>query len=76
MGKDLPFEWYNTPNIHLFTFRDFILLCRDTGISIKETVYMRGGWLSRLLVLIGLHNLGANLVIAKIEQQTSNDSKN
>lgn len=30
----LPYEWYNTPNIHFCTFRDFDFLCKDVGASI------------------------------------------
>ncbi|UZJ46247.1 methionine biosynthesis protein MetW [Marinimicrobium sp. C6131] len=30
----LPFEWYDTPNIHFCTFRDFEVLCRDKGITV------------------------------------------
>jgi len=32
----LPYEWYDTPNLHLWTFRDFEILCRDRGITIKQ----------------------------------------
>lgn len=30
----LPFEWYNTPNIHFCTFRDFELLSQDMQATI------------------------------------------
>ena len=30
----LPFEWYNTPNIHFCTVQDFEALCRERGIRI------------------------------------------
>ena len=30
----LPYMWYNTPNIHLCTFKDFEALCRDHHIRI------------------------------------------
>ena len=29
ISKSLPHQWYDTPNIHLCTFRDFEVLCRD-----------------------------------------------
>ncbi len=32
---DLP--WYNTPNIHLCTIRDFVNLCEDLGITIEQS---------------------------------------
>ena len=34
MSKSLPHTWYNTPNIHLCTFKDFEILCRQKNIKI------------------------------------------
>lgn len=34
----LPYPWYDTPNIHLCTIRDFALLCRDEGIRVERSV--------------------------------------
>lgn len=36
MSKSLPHTWYNTPNIHLCTFRDFEVLCEEKGIRILD----------------------------------------
>ena len=36
INKTLPYTWYNTPNIHLCTFRDFEALCRDKNIRITR----------------------------------------
>lgn len=30
----LPYEWYNTPNIHFCTFRDFEFLCQALNIKV------------------------------------------
>lgn len=30
----LPYEWYNTPNIHFCTFKDFDAMCDDMGAEI------------------------------------------
>jgi methionine biosynthesis protein MetW len=30
----LPYEWYNTPNIHFCTFKDFEVLCRENNIKV------------------------------------------
>ncbi len=39
MSDVMPFRWYNTPNIHFFTFKDFEILCKEQGIRIiKRTV--------------------------------------
>jgi methionine biosynthesis protein MetW len=32
----LPQAWYETPNIHLCTIRDFVMLCRELGITIER----------------------------------------
>ncbi|GLS27060.1 methionine biosynthesis protein MetW [Marinibactrum halimedae] len=32
----LPYEWYNTPNIHFCTFKDFEVLCKERNITIKQ----------------------------------------
>lgn len=61
-----PFEWYDTPNIHLFTLHDFIDLCRQDGIGIKDMVCIPEGRLSRWLVRAGLCALGASRVIVEV----------
>jgi methionine biosynthesis protein MetW len=35
---NLPDSWYDTPNIHLCTIKDFVALCRDMGVKIERTV--------------------------------------
>jgi methionine biosynthesis protein MetW len=65
-GGALPYEWYDTPNIHLFTIRDFEDLCRQDGIAILERVCIPAGAAGRLLVCARLCNLGAERVIMRI----------
>jgi len=52
VSSALPYEWYDTPNIHLATVRDLKTFCRAEKISIKKQVYLhlfrRGGLLVRL----------------------------
>lgn len=38
MSDTLPHQWYNTPNIHLCTFKDFERLCLENNIRILDTV--------------------------------------
>ncbi|MDD4859626.1 MAG: methionine biosynthesis protein MetW [Dehalococcoidales bacterium] len=33
----LPYEWYNTPNIHFLTISDFVRFCRRRGIRIEKS---------------------------------------
>jgi len=39
-SKMLPFEWYNTPHIHLLTVNDFKDFCKQRNIEILQAVYM------------------------------------
>ena len=34
--KKLSYEWYETPNIHFCTIKDFIILCEKLGIKIQK----------------------------------------
>jgi methionine biosynthesis protein MetW len=36
VSKMLPYQWYDTPNIHLCTIRDFEALCAERGIHIRH----------------------------------------
>lgn len=47
----LPYEWYNTPNIHFCTFRDFEVLCRELQIRILHRQVVNSqtsDWLGKL----------------------------
>ena len=39
-SKALPYEWYNTPNIHLMTVNDFFEFCKKRNIKILKSVYL------------------------------------
>ncbi|MDR1163461.1 MAG: methionine biosynthesis protein MetW [Candidatus Accumulibacter sp.] len=36
VSPDLPYEWYDTPNVRFFTLVDFEALCAQLGIEIRE----------------------------------------
>ena len=36
--KDLPYTWYNTPNIHFFTLKDFQEMCKESKINIEKSI--------------------------------------
>ena len=38
----LPYQWYDTPNIHLCTLRDFEQLAADTEMKIERRVVLNG----------------------------------
>lgn len=52
-SKMLPFDWYNTPNIHLLTISDFRRFCKENKINIISEIYttrscIRKGFIDRL----------------------------
>ena len=36
--KGLPYAWYETPNIHFFTIKDFQDLCKELNIIIEKSI--------------------------------------
>ncbi|WP_422135798.1 methionine biosynthesis protein MetW [Endozoicomonas sp. ALD040] len=53
VSKFMPYTWYDTPNIHFCTFKDFEDLCRQKKLKIINRMVTdsanRGGWRTRLL---------------------------
>ncbi len=46
--KNLPYEWYNTPNLHMCTIQDFYNFCNDKGINIFKTISLNGQKTSKI----------------------------
>jgi methionine biosynthesis protein MetW len=42
VSEDLPFEWYDTPNVRFFTLDDFEALCGKMGIIVKSREVLDG----------------------------------
>jgi methionine biosynthesis protein MetW len=40
VSKELPYQWYDTPNIHLCTVRDFRDLCQREGLLVEHEFYL------------------------------------
>jgi methionine biosynthesis protein MetW len=54
--QTLPFEWYDTPNIHLLTIKDFVAFCKKEQIDIVDQIN-----LSRRSHKYSINNLLPNL---------------
>ncbi len=53
-----PYQWYSTPNIHLCSIRDFVLLCEEMGITIERSISLdHKGRVRRIGAQLGLANL-------------------
>ncbi len=45
----LPYEWYNTPNLHFLSILDFKEYCKTKGIKIEKAYYIGKKRLVRIL---------------------------
>ncbi len=40
VSRELPYQWYDTPNIHVLTIDDFEIFCAGHGMRIRERVVL------------------------------------
>lgn len=38
--ETLPYRWYDTPNIHLCTIRDFLELCEEAHVEVEKAIVL------------------------------------
>ncbi|MES2554200.1 MAG: methionine biosynthesis protein MetW [Pseudomonadota bacterium] len=43
VSKNLPYEWYDTPNVHLCTIKDFDEFCENHNIAIEQRLVLTDG---------------------------------
>ncbi len=66
--RTLPDEWYNTPNIHLCTIKDFVFFSRKKNFNLSKSIAMRSNKISYINNLnLNVKNLSSNLGIFLIE---------
>ena len=66
VSEDLPYQWFDTPNIHLCTFDDFEAFCRDHGVRILERSAMHND-----KVVSFLPNLFGSLAVYRLESRNN-----
>ena len=67
--RTLPEEWYNTPNIHLCTIKDFVFFSKKKEFKLSKSIAMRSNKVSYINnVNLNMKNLSANLGIFLIEK--------
>lgn len=62
-SNTLPYEWYDTPNIHLLTIADFSDFCKKRGIQILKTVHINGNKYRKRLFYPNLFSEGCVALI-------------
>lgn len=40
VSEDLPYQWYDTPNVRFFTMLDFESLCSEMGLALRERMVL------------------------------------
>ena len=63
VSPDLPYQWYDTPNVHLCTIDDFELFCLRQGVRILERVV-----LNRSEPVALMPNLFGSLAVYRFER--------
>ena len=43
VSRELPFQWHDTPNIHMCTRRDFLDYCRKHGVQVTSIIDIKNG---------------------------------
>jgi len=66
--KNLPNEWYNTPNLHMCTIKDFVNFCNKKDIKINKSMCLTDEKISEITNRnLGLKNIFSHLGIFLIE---------
>jgi len=63
VSHNLPYNWYDTPNIHLCTIADFEKFCANHNVRILERIVIRNGGTVSLLP-----NLFGSLAVYRFER--------
>lgn len=59
-------KWYESEVLHIFSLNDFLTFCRNENIKIVDIYSIAKHWFSKLLLKLGLRNLGSDIIILKI----------
>ena len=67
--KNLPDEWYNTPNLHMCTIRDFYNFCSKKNIELYKSIALNGEKTSQInKINLNIKNLYSELGIFLIQK--------
>ena len=67
--RTLPDEWYNTPNIHLCTIKDFVFFSKTKNFKLSKSIALRNNLPSNIKNSnLNIKNLSSNLGIFLIER--------
>jgi len=66
--ENLPNDWYNTPNLHMCTIKDFVTFCKKREFKITKSISLSGTKTSNIKEKnLNFKNLSSELGIFEIE---------
>ena len=70
LTKNLPYEWHNTPNLHMCTIKDFFVFCEKRNIKIFRSLALNQEKISEIDIKnLNYKNLISDLGIFLIEKK-------
>lgn len=61
VSDNLPYQWFDTPNLHMCTIADFEVFCREHGVHILERRVLHNGqpvhWLPNLFGSLAMYRI-------------------
>ncbi len=72
--KKFPYDWYNTPNIHNCTLKDFYVFCSQFNLKAELLRCTSASFVGKLLIALGFRNLGADAVVLRLTNATPKES--
>lgn len=67
VNKFMPFQWYETPNIHFCSIKDFKALCKELGFIIEKEIFINSktkavnhNWFANLFAKYGIFLIKKN----------------
>lgn len=71
----LPYEWYDTPNIHLATIADFRDFCRIAGLRMVRELALRTTGRGKCKIIKAAPNILADTAIFLVEEAASDGGR-
>jgi homoserine O-acetyltransferase len=61
--------WFERPDVQLFGLKDFLALCEEDGIRVRDVACLTCDPLGRIMVRLGMRNAGSDRIVVKIARQ-------
>ncbi len=69
----LPYQWYDTPNVHLLTIRDFLAFCAERRLSIVDRAFFSPAYCKLPAFAANLFASTAIFVMEKVGERAAHE---